>query len=103
MVRTEATLSADGDTDAIPVNCASNLPVSVGVNVHSGVTASVTVQFTLQDPQKVVAADLIWFDVDNMSALTASASAYMLFPVTAVRMTGTTDGDVDLLVLQGDH
>lgn len=99
------TVSAEGVSTPIPLDIyIAPFQVSTAVLLSAGASLTYKLQYTFDD---VFAADFnpstaTWFDSADLTAETASASAVLNFPVTAVRLNVTpfTSGDATIVVIQ---
>lgn len=79
----------------------------VGVTLEITGTATATVEYTMDKPEVTAAdqfANATWYDAADLTDLTATTTALIDTPVTAIRAdtTAYTSGDVRLKALQGD-
>ena len=101
------TLTGDGEgvTNTAPLRCnwrTSTVSLSLSTD---GSTTAFTAQYTMTPPDGYAsatawAAAAQWFDVDDIDAATAAASAAIFAPVQGVRLQASADGtDTGTLVV----
>ena len=99
------TLSSATSSNPIPLDVFRDpFNVALGVAVSAGGALTYTVEYTLDDPYASTfnPATATWTAVTGMSALTASNTGNLAFPVTAVRfrVSAYTSGSATCTLIQ---
>lgn len=102
-VTTAAISSATSSSPVVLDYRAENIAVTLAVTLSSGAVLTYSVQYTTDDvfSSSFNASTANWTDVSTMSGLTASSTASLVTPVTAVRLkvTAYTSGSATLKVI----
>ena len=99
---TKDVVSSQAAGTKLPVDWRENdFKVSLAVVLSGGAVLTYSAQFTLDDIQDDTVTPT-WFDVTDLTALSANGTASVISPVMAVRLnvTAYTSGNATLTVIQ---
>lgn len=104
-LQTSLTMSADGNSNPIPINHeAENFGVGFGCVVAGGSTLTYKIQHTFDNiyEKTRLGQTIDWFDHASVTGKTTSSDGNYAFPIYALRMvvSGWAAGSVTLTVMQ---